>query len=156
MKLVLDIQRASHVLPLPSDEQLTIWVTFALMNAYKSIELTVRIVDCDEMIMLNETYRGKTGVTNVLSFSADIPDEVMLDVPLLGDIVICAEVVAEEAKRQHKPVMDHWAHLIVHGCLHLMGHDHINPQEAIIMEALEKKILKKMGIKNPYQERIVT
>lgn len=112
-------------------------------------ELTVRIVDKDEIKNLNNTYRHKDKSTNVLSFPFDSPPEVEL--PLLGDLIICHDVVLEEAEEQKKAIFEHWAHMIVHGVLHLKGYDHIEDSEAQIMEALEIQILKQLNIANPYQ-----
>jgi len=112
----------------------------------------VRLVDAPEMASLNKTYRGKDGPTNVLSFPADLPPD--LDLPLLGDIVICAPVVAAEAREQHKSPDAHWAHMAVHGTLHLLGYDHLDENEAITMEALESAILADLHYPCPYQANL--
>ena len=111
--------------------------------------LLAPIVDELEGKTLNETYRGACGPTNVLSFpfDAEIPEPL----PLIGDIVICAPVVAREAKQQNKDLKAHWAHMIIHGVLHLLGHDHQNDSEAAIMEALETEIMQKLGFPPPYK-----
>lgn len=114
-------------------------------------QLTIRIVDVEEMTHLNSTYRQKTGSTNVLSFPADIPEQVKLDVPLLGDIVICPIVVNHEAEEQQKTVEAHWAHMVVHGVFHLLGYDHVLDDDARTMEALEVATLKELGFTNPYE-----
>ncbi len=150
MNLILDIQRVTTFAVLPTDQQFTKWVLAALRHVYKAVELTIRLVDRDEMTALNTAYRHKEGPTNVLSFPFESPPGFVSEVPCLGDVVICAELVTEEAQTQHKKVMDHFAHLVIHGCLHLMGYDHIDAKEAEIMEALEKSILKKLDIQNPY------
>ncbi len=111
-------------------------------------ELTIRIVDEPEISELNQNYRHKSGSTNVLSFPADIP--AIIDSPLLGDLVICATVVAREAEQQHKSLPAHWAHMVVHGTLHLLGYDHIEDGDAEQMEALEVHILAALNIANPY------
>jgi len=121
-------------------------------------ELTIRIVDKDEIQALNKSYRHQDKVTNVLSFpfepmtleaiSADIQP---VKIPLLGDIVICHDVVIEQAQQQHKLVQHHWAHMVVHGVLHLLSYDHINDEDAGIMEALEVTILQQLAISDPYQ-----
>ena len=116
------------------------------------VEVSVRLVDSDEMATLNETYRGKTGTTNVLSFPASLPGE--LGIGLLGDIVICAPVVRAEATQQGKSAAAHWAHMTVHGTLHLMGYDHTNEEEAHIMEALETDILSELNFGCPYEARL--
>jgi len=133
---------------LPSEEKLTQWVSAALNNKMDQAELSIRIVDAEESQQLNSEYRGKDKPTNVLSFPFDVPDGIELD--LLGDLVICAEVVSREAEEQNKPLFNHWAHMVVHGVLHLLGFDHINDDEAEEMEALESKILASLNIPDPY------
>ncbi len=115
--------------------------------------MTVRIVDVDEITQLNEQYRQKTGATNVLSFPFEAPPGVPEDVcdEMLGDLVICAEVVAQEAETQHKLAEAHWAHMIVHGTLHLLGYDHLTDAEAQQMEAEEIVVLNGFGYANPYE-----
>lgn len=113
-------------------------------------ELTIRVVDEPEMTNLNEQYRQKKGPTNVLAFPSDLPEE--LNLPLLGDIVICAPIIAKEAEEQHKEIQAHWAHMIVHGTLHLLGFDHMDDAEADEMEAEEIIILEELGFSNPYLE----
>ncbi|MCB1807111.1 MAG: rRNA maturation RNase YbeY, partial [Candidatus Competibacteraceae bacterium] len=116
-------------------------------------ELTIRLVDEAESSMLNESYRHKQGPTNVLSFpfEAPIPE---IDMPLLGDIVICVPVVEHEAAEQNKPLMAHWAHLVIHGVLHLQGYDHQTETEADVMEALEVTLLDRLGFPDPYRDSI--
>ena len=127
------------------------WVAAALHGAQHdgTAELSIRIVDGREGRRLNHRYRRKDYATNVLSFPADLPPGIEL--PLLGDLVICAPVVAREAAEQGKPARDHWAHLTVHGVLHLLGHDHVEAAEARRMEALEIRVLADLGIPNPYE-----
>lgn len=150
--LCLDIDNVStHTVP--SDEQFASWVRAALAalpdELHKSeAEISLRIVDADEITALNHQYRGKDYATNVLSFPADLPPE--LNLPHLGDIVICAPVVEREAGEQKKPPLAHWAHMIVHGTLHLLGYDHIDDDDAIEMESLEIAILQSLNIANPY------
>ena len=115
----------------------------------ESAEVSVRLVDSEEMAVLNETYRGKKGATNVLSFPADLPSD--LPLPLLGDIVICAPIVRDEAAQQGKSQNAHWAHMTVHGTLHLLGYDHMEEQEAEHMEALESTILNELKYACPYE-----
>jgi probable rRNA maturation factor len=111
---------------------------------------SVQIVNSDEMRELNRTWRGKDKPTNVLSFPMELPDEV--DLKMLGDVVLCADVINAEAKQQHKPLPAHWAHMVVHGMLHLQGYDHIEDRQADAMEALEIRILNQLGFDNPYIE----
>ncbi|MEJ2140858.1 MAG: rRNA maturation RNase YbeY [Gammaproteobacteria bacterium] len=125
------------------------WVEQILSAENKDdAELTVRIVDESESAALNEEYRQKSNSTNVLSFPFECPEEVELN--LLGDLVICAPVVEREAKQQHKNSRAHWAHMLVHGVLHLLGYDHIEEADAEKMEVREVKILESMGFPNPY------
>lgn len=127
------------------------WVEAALKGARrrKGTELSIRIVDADEGQSLNLQYRGKDYATNVLSFPVELPPGV--DLPLIGDLVICAPVVTREAAEQGKKAADHWAHLTVHGTLHLLGYDHIDDAEAETMEALETRVLAGLGIADPYE-----
>lgn len=151
MNLQVDIQCASAE-PVPEEDRIRGWIAAAVDGRIKrkEIEVSVRLVDTDEMTTLNETYRGKNGPTNVLSFAATLPEE--LDLPMLGDIVICAPVVKAEANAQHKPLEAHWAHMVVHGALHLLGYDHINEEDAVVMEALESAILQGMDFNCPYAD----
>lgn len=135
---------------LPSEALLTEWVTAALNNRLEQAELSIRIVDTEESQQLNSQYRGKDKPTNVLSFPFEMPEGITLD--LLGDLVICAEVVAREAEQQNKPLMHHWSHMVIHGVLHLLGFDHINNEEAEQMEQLERDILATLNIPDPYTE----
>lgn len=135
------IQRAVPAAGIPSAASLRAWAETA--RGQKKGEITIRIVDADEGRALNRDWRGKDYATNVLSFPFEEPG-------YLGDIVICAEVVAREAVEQRKTPRAHWAHLVVHGVLHLMGHDHIADDEAEKMEALERKLLSRMGFSDPY------
>lgn len=144
----LEVQRATSWKPLPSDEQFRLWVRTALQGR-APVELAIRIVDREESRRLNRQYRGKDAPTNVLSFPADVPGEVGLN--LLGDILICAPQVAEEALTQGKPEPAHWAHLTIHGVLHLLGYDHQQAGEAEAMEAIEIALLESLGIPNPYE-----
>ena len=126
------------------------WVAAALKGRIREADLAIRIVDEREGQALNRHYRGKDYATNVLSFPAELPEGVKL--PLLGDLVICAPVVAREAKEQHKPAVAHYAHLTVHGVLHLLGWDHDDDKEAEAMEQLERDILAELGLPDPYAE----
>ena len=104
------------------------------------------------MSELNSTYRQKNGLTNVLSFPFTMPEDVQIDIPILGDIVVCAEVVNREADEQSKPQEAHWAHMIVHGVFHLLGYDHETDKDAEIMESLETEIMQSLGYANPYEK----
>jgi len=147
MTIELEVQRATRFAPLPEDRQFRLWAATAL-QCRDGAELAIRLVDEEESRALNHRYRGRDGATNVLSFPADLPPEV--DVPLLGDIVLCAPLVAQEAAAQGKRPDDHWAHLVIHGVLHLLGHDHLEVAEAEAMESLEVELLQSLGIADPY------
>ncbi|CAH0991633.1 Endoribonuclease YbeY [Sinobacterium norvegicum] len=125
------------------------WVDAAIGDRREQAELTLRITDSAEVRELNNTYRGKDKTTNVLSFPADLPPE--LNIPLLGDIIISAEVVEHEAMEQGKTCEAHWAHMVIHGTLHLLGYDHIDDEEADAMESLETLLLTQLGYANPYR-----
>jgi probable rRNA maturation factor len=143
----LEVQNATSFRPVPADEQFRLWVEAALQGTTEAV-LTVRLVDDGESRELNKRYRGKNKPTNVLSFPADLPVEV--GIPLLGDVVICAPLVGAEAEAQQKPAHSHWAHLTIHGVLHLLGYDHQEKKAAEEMEALEADLLHSLGIRNPY------
>ena len=132
----------------PSPELIRTWVEAALNGQRDEAELTVRIVATEEIQALNRNYRHKDKPTNVLSFPFEKIEGIEL--PLLGDVVICAAVVAQEAQQQHKSLFDHWAHMVVHGVLHLLGYDHIDEVEVEAMESLEISVLQGLGINNPY------
>lgn len=146
----ITIQYAADKKLAPAKKQLSHWALQALAENHCHKEVTIRIVDTSEMTVLNEQYRHKKGATNVLSFPAELPEAAKKHYPLLGDIVICAEVVNREATEQKKTTDAHWAHMVVHGVLHLLGHDHEKEDEAAIMESLEIKILQQLGFSNPY------
>ena len=126
------------------------WVAAALAGRIREADLAIRIVGSREGRALNRHYRGKDYATNVLSFPVELPEGV--DLPMLGDLVICAPVVAREAREQRKPLAAHYAHLTVHGCLHLLGMDHEEPREAEAMEQLEREILATLGLPDPYRD----
>lgn len=151
MAIELDVQVASEAADLPEEPDLRRWCELALRARQGDSELTIRLVDEDEGRELNRTWRHKDYATNVLSFPADVPDE-FLDIPLLGDLVICAPVVVREAAEQGKPAKAHWAHLVIHGCLHLLGYDHLEDDEAEEMEELERQLLAELGYPDPYGE----
>jgi len=148
MSITLDLQLACSQQNIPERQDFQLWCTTALAQYNKNFELTIRLVDVAESQSLNLQYRQKDKPTNVLSFPFDVPDGIELD--LLGDLVICADVVQQEAKEQNKALNHHWAHMVIHGCLHLLGFDHIELDEAEEMEALEIALLAKLNINNPY------
>ena len=146
----VDVQIACPTQGLPTEQQLIAWVSAALPEDKRNSELSVRIVTCEESQALNSQYRHKDKPTNVLSFPSDLPD--YIDEPLLGDLVICADIVQQEAKQQSKTPEAHWAHMLIHGTLHLLGYDHIEDGEAYEMETLETHILASLGYPNPYED----
>lgn len=170
-ELFLDLQKAisSDVSDsVPDKEKIELWVRQALLQmpeheqssankqsqTNSEYELTIRVVDKEEIQFLNKTYRHIDKTTNVLSFPYEdfpfnAPAEIQL--PLLGDLVICHDIVVKEAQQQNKTTEAHWAHMVIHGVLHLKGYDHIEDDEAQIMEALEVSVLKKLNISDPYQ-----
>ena len=154
VRLDVSVSYAAPRAGLPAAVSFRKWVAAALQGRIREADLAVRIVGAKEGRALNRHYRGKDHATNVLSFPADIADGVKLPkgvvMPLLGDVVLCAPVVAREAKEQKKPLAAHYAHLTVHGALHLLGWDHQDPREAECMEQLEREILAGLGIGDPY------
>ncbi|MDN7128926.1 rRNA maturation RNase YbeY [Pseudidiomarina sp. 1APR75-15] len=152
MTLTVDLQVASNAADLPTAEQIERWVAAALAGHQwqdGDAELTVRVVDETEGRELNRDYRERDYATNVLSFPFTAP--IPMPVTLLGDLVVCAPVVAREAAEQDKTLVAHWAHMIVHGTLHLLGYDHIDDAEAEHMERLETTILIGLGFVDPYE-----
>lgn len=159
--LQIDIQPASDSASLPGAAAIRRWAEAALRAGRLptdeprpvpgvATELSIRLVDEAESRELNHQYRGKDAPTNVLSFPAELPPGLPID--LLGDLVICAPVVEREARQQGKPAAAHWAHMVVHGTLHLLGYDHIDERDAELMESLEIDILAGLDISNPYLE----
>jgi probable rRNA maturation factor len=144
----VDVQYAITAEGIPAPDAVRHWVACALQDQRPEAELAVRIVDEAEITALNRKYRGKDGATNVLSFPFDpMPG---LATEQLGDVVICAPVVAAEAVAQGKALEAHWAHIVIHGVLHLLGHDHRRDREAQAMEALEIRLLAELGFPDPY------
>ena len=135
---------------LPAPTSFRRWVTATLAGRIRRADLALRLVDADEGLALNRHYRGMDHATNVLSFPAELPPGVEL--PILGDIVLCAPVVAREAREQGKRLQHHYAHLTVHGVLHLLGFEHEGAREAEAMELLERQILAGLGINDPYRD----
>lgn len=153
MSLELELQIALDHPALPSEDSVRRWVQAALLAAECSqpVGLVVRIVDQAESETLNSEYRHKQYPTNVLSFPFELPPGIEWDGPRpLGDIVVCAPVVASEAITQHKPLEAHWAHMVVHGTLHLLGYDHQQESEAEVMEVMETGVLVGLGFADPY------
>lgn len=154
MNLLLDTQLADELdawpAYLPSAEKLELWASAALNGRthFNQPELTIRLVETEESQQLNFEYRGKDKPTNVLSFPFEVPAGIPLQ--LLGDLIICAPVVQQEAEQQNKTPEAHWAHMVVHGCLHLLGYDHIKDEEAEIMENLEREVMTTLGFSDPY------
>ncbi len=149
MSIELDLQLAvEEVDNLPSREDVLHWLSQTITQFQTQAEVTVRIVDEQESQQLNFDYRGKDKPTNVLSFPFEAPPGIELD--LLGDLIVCRQVVEREAQEQDKPLLAHWAHMIVHGSLHLLGYDHIEDDEAEEMESLETEIMQNMGFDDPY------
>lgn len=157
MRLKIDVQRACEATDSPDERLLRRWIKAALVNQEWTLddtEVALRIVDETESAALNQQYRGGRGATNVLSFpfAAVTPEPL----PMLGDLVICAPVVAREAAEQNKTEEAHWAHMLVHGILHLLGHDHLTDDEAETMEALETQIMLRLNYPAPYIEGAIT
>ncbi|AAP96200.1 rRNA maturation RNase YbeY [[Haemophilus] ducreyi] len=154
MNPIIDLQIASeNSQGLPSAQQFSDWVKHALTYEAQTsniplTELTIRIVDEAESHHLNLTYRGKDKPTNVLSFPFEVPEGIEL--PLLGDLIICRQIVEKEALEQKISLDAHWAHLTIHGTLHLLGYDHIDEHEAEQMEGLESDIMQQLGFQDPY------
>lgn len=151
-ELCIDLQLASNAPSIPSAEDFEQWAQAAVAGHRQQAELSIRVVDISESQQLNHQYRQKDKPTNVLSFPTDLPEE--LNIPLLGDLVICAPVVEREASEQNKPLQAHWAHMLVHGTLHLLGYDHIDDAQAEVMEALETDILTNLGFPPPYETSV--
>lgn len=162
ISLYLDLQQVVASDSIPARETMELWIKAALSEVALSgeseqsqkllnneYELTLRIVNKNEIQTLNKTYRHKDKPTNVLSFPFEAPAQVQL--PLLGDVVICHDVVLEEAHQQQKTIENHWAHMVIHGVLHLIGYDHMDDSEAQSMENLEIQILNKLNIADPYR-----
>lgn len=153
MSYRIDVEVNSSSTKIPSVENIELWISTALhSDELAEAEVSVYIVDEEESQELNFQYRAKDKPTNVLSFPADIPDEV--GVPLLGDLVVCAPVVEREAQEQGKTLEAHWAHMLVHGTLHLLGYDHVEDDEAEVMEALETRLITQLNFPAPYTETV--
>jgi len=149
MAIVIDLPKDAGIANAPALADFEAWVAAALQDSHAQLEQTICVVDQAQSRELNHRYRGKDSATNVLAFPGDND---LLDYDCLGDLVICAPLVAAEALQQRKPVDAHWAHLVVHGMLHLQGFDHQSQQQASSMEALEIEILDTLGYTNPYND----
>lgn len=154
LELALEVQRNTDSSTVPGDDQFELWVRAALTGKRQQADLAIRVVDAEEAQQFNFQYRNKDYATNVLSFPYELPEGVPADAAgcPLGDLLVCAPVVAAEAKQQQKAENDHWAHLTVHGVLHLLGYDHQTEVQATAMEALETDILKALGVSDPYHD----
>jgi probable rRNA maturation factor len=151
MNYLIDVQWACGD-PLTIDENTLIkWAKLPLVAHIDSAELTLRLVDTAEIQQLNRQYREKDKPTNVLAFPSAIPDNIKLEYPLLGDVIICPAVLKNESVELNKPLEAHWAHIIIHGVLHLLGYDHIENNDAEVMQSLEIKLLAQLGFANPYE-----
>ena len=150
--LRIDLALAADGDGLPTEADFRRWVGAAIGDRRPAAEVSIRVVAAPEMRSLNKRWRGMDRPTNVLAFPAELPDSLPEDLgpPLLGDIVLCRDLVFEEARAQGKPAMAHWAHLTVHGALHLIGYDHGNAEEAEIMESIERDTLSGLGYPDPY------
>ena len=144
----IEVQYALRDPSLPGEKDFSKWAAAVESKIHATDEVALRVVGQQEITRLNERYRKKSQPTNVLSFPADLPAQITLS--FLGDIIICAPMVVKEADQQHKTHASHWAHMAVHGILHLQGYDHGNDQEAAEMENLEIEILNRLGFANPY------
>ena len=149
MNLSIDIQKACASEESPDEDSIKRWVSAAIRDERDHSDLSIRIVDEQESADLNQRYRGKSGPTNVLSFPFDAITPEPL--PMLGDIVVCAPIVVREAAEQHKTLQAHWAHIVIHGVLHLLGYDHIDDKDAEHMETLETAIMLELGFPPPYR-----
>jgi probable rRNA maturation factor len=152
MQADLEIQRATSCINVPGDDRFKLWINAIPAAEGVNYTLTIRVVDEPEARRFNQEYRNRDYATNVLSFPAELPEGLPEEIrqSQLGDLLICAPVVVREALQQNRAEVDHWAHLTIHGLLHLLGYDHERPDEAVVMESLETEILAKLGISDPY------
>jgi probable rRNA maturation factor len=146
--VTVEVQYAETGMDAPSEESFQQWSAIIPVECASSKEVSIRVVNEDEIAELNSRFRQKQGATNVLAFPAEIPAGVELN--FIGDIVICAPIVIKQAQEQGKSMESHWAHMTLHGILHLLGYDHIDSQDAEVMEALEVQLLTDLGYANPY------
>ena len=151
MRYIISIQNTiENDSAIPSSSSLRQWAHFVLSKKIKKAEICIRIVSTQESKELNCRYRQKDYPTNVLSFSCELPQGIKLATPYLGDIILCADVIKQEAEEQEKSLEAHWAHMVIHGTLHLLGYDHIKEHEANEMEKLETDLLSQLSYPPPY------
>ena len=150
MSYYIDIQLACDDTIPVVDDVLINWAILTLTSHRTSAELTLRFVSRQEITRLNHQYRKINKATNVLAFPASYPEDIELEFPLLGDVVICPEILLEESQSLNKTLTDHWAHIVIHGVLHLLGYDHIEEEDAKVMQALEIQVLAHLGFDDPY------
>lgn len=150
--MAVDIQNDMELAMPISEDELVHWANHALKHLQQEGEICICIVDEETMTGLNGQYRNQNKPTNVLSFPSELPKDIQQELNLLGDIIICPAVLANEAELLNKPLRDHWAHICVHGVLHLLGYDHIKEDEAKVMQTQEVHILTQLNIPNPYSE----
>ena len=150
MKLELELQSTLESAAIPPEQEFRYWAEAALAGHREEAELVIRLVDEAESRELNSRYRGIDAPTNILSFPASVPE--VVETALLGDLLIAVPVVEREAQQQGKRIEAHWAHLVVHGVLHLLDYTHSDAQDAAIMERLEQEIMAGLGFPDPYAE----
>lgn len=150
MTYYIDVQNATNEALALNEDDITRIASLALGDYQKDAELTVRFVAPEEITYLNHTYRKKNQPTNVLAFPSALPAEIQLECPLLGDVIICPQILLMESKELNKTLDAHWALILIHGILHLLGYDHIKDDDAVIMQAIEIKLLAELGYSNPY------
>ena len=152
MTIHIDIQKVDESDLKIQDSELIKWAKTPLEHFDETGELTLRICSKDEIHQLNHTYRHKNKATNVLAFPTEVPENIPLDFKFWGDVIICPDVINDEAKEMNKNLTAHWAHIIIHGVLHLMGYDHIKDDDAKEMQDIEVEILRQFNIDNPYSD----
>lgn len=150
MPLIVSVQKEVEYEHMPCTSDLIAWAEATQQDSDQNIELNIRVVSKEEIRNLNKVYRGQDKETNVLSFTSSVATGIS-EIPVLADVIICADLVVAEAKEFNKPLQDRWAHMVVHGCLHVQGFDHEEENERAFMEAEERKILGKLQFSDPYQ-----
>lgn len=150
MKHRIDLQQAYEG-SLPVGKSVLIsWANLVLKEEIKPVELTLRLVELEEISQLNQSYRKKEGPTNVLAFPSHLPSSIKLKYRFLGDVILCPQILEEEALSQSCSIEAHWAHIVIHGILHLLGHDHQEEEEERLMQTEEIRLLAQLGFSNPY------